>query len=322
MLVALAGTAIVRANWNELRQPTFYAHGSELPQLLSFSEQLLAAGEEYTDSYDRAVAGLTDILIAAGRPPEGAVPPVKTIVLASDLHSNRLVLPTLAEYSQGRPLFFAGDFSQLGMRWEEGVAPEIARLGDPVVAVSGNHDTGAFMQALRAAGVVVLDRRGGVVDVAGISVAGYNDPLEGGDGIADRRLELQERAFRSAQQDVVAWFDALPRRPDVVMVHQHGLATAILARAAADTAAPPLLILTGHDHRQHIDRAGDDVLVDGGTVGAGGPFGIGRASAGFALIHLTAMNLIQSVDLVQVEPLSGEGSARRVVFDTASSLAG
>jgi hypothetical protein len=208
MLVALAGTAIVRANWNELRQPTFYAHGSELPQLLSFSEQLLAAGEEYTDSYDRAVAGLTDILIAAGRPPEGAVPPVKTIVLASDLHSNRLVLPTLAEYSQGRPLFFAGDFSQLGMRWEEGVAPEIARLGDPVVAVSGNHDTGAFMQALRAAGVVVLDRRGGVVDVAGISVAGYNDPLEGGDGIADRRLELQERAFRSAQQDVVAWFDA------------------------------------------------------------------------------------------------------------------
>jgi predicted MPP superfamily phosphohydrolase len=315
-LVVLAGTAVVRADWGAVRQPTFYAHGPELPQLLSFSEQLLAAGEEYTHSYDRAVSGLTEILTAAGSSPVTGVSGVKTIVLASDLHSNSLVLPVLAQYSQGRPLFFAGDFTQLGTRWEEGVVPEIAQLGDPVVAVSGNHETHAFMQALRRAGVVVLDQRSGVVEVAGISVAGYDDPLEGGEAVADRHLALQERAFRSAQQDAVAWFDRLPRRPEIVMVHQHGLATAILARAAADAAAPPLLILTGHDHRQHVDRAGNDVLVDGGTVGAGGPFGIGTASAGFALIHLTAAHRIQSADLVQVEPLSGEGSARRIVFDT------
>jgi hypothetical protein len=73
--------------------------------------------------------------------------------------------------------------------------------------------------------------------------------------------------------------------------------------------------LTGHDHRQHVEEAGDDVLVDGGTVGAGGPFAIGESPAGFALLHLTAVNRLQSVDLVQVEPLSGEGSAQRIVFD-------
>jgi hypothetical protein len=41
---------------------------------------------------------------------------------------------------------------------------------------------------------------------------------------------------------------------------------------------------------------------------------IGEATAGFAILHLTAGNRLQSADLVQVEPLSGEGSARRLVF--------
>jgi predicted phosphodiesterase len=312
-VVALAAVALARADWGELRQPTFYAHGSELPQLLSFSEQILTAGEEYTTSYDRAVAGLTNLLAAAGRR-EKASAAAKTIVLASDLHSNTLVLPVLGQYTATRPLFFAGDFTELGTSWEDGVVPAIATLGDPVVAVSGNHDSTHLMAALRRAGVLVIDRRSGVVDVDGIAVAGYDDPLEGGPGFAGRRLALHAEERGTAYRALLAWFDGLRRRPDVVMIHQHGLARALLAHVAKESGAP-LLILTGHDHRQHIDQEGENVLVDGGTVGAGGPFAIGEAAAGFAILHLTAGNRLQSADLVQVEPLSGEGSARRVVFD-------
>ena len=43
-------------------------------------------------------------------------------------------------------------------------------------------------------------------------------------------------------------------------------------------------------------------------------FAIGESPAGLRS-HLTAANRLQSVDLVQVEPLSGEGSAQRIVFD-------
>jgi predicted phosphodiesterase len=312
-VVALAAASAARADWGELREPTFYAHGRELPQLLSFSEQILSAGEEYTTSYDRAVAGLTNLLAAAGRR-ENAPAAAKTIVLASDLHSNTFVLPVLGQYTEGRPLFFAGDFTELGTRWEDGVVPVIARLGNPVVAVSGNHDSSQLMAALGHAGVLVLDRHSGVVEVDGIAAAGYDDPLEGGPDLGGRRLLLHAEESGTAARAVLAWFDALSRRPDVVMIHQHALARALLAHVAEEPGAP-ILILTGHDHRQHIDQEGENVLVDGGTVGAGGPFAIGEARAGFAILHLTAGNRLQSADLVQVEPLSGEGSARRLVFD-------
>jgi calcineurin-like phosphoesterase family protein len=316
VVVFLAALALVNADWSALRQPTFYAHGSELPELLSFSDQILTAGETYTDSYDRAVAGLENLIAVADRrnSPRAAV---KTAVLASDLHSNGLVLPALAEYTKGRPVFFVGDFGELGTRYEEHIIPDVARLGTPVVAVSGNHDTRAFMKALERAGVIVLTRSSGVVDVDGWTVAGFQDPLEGDGGIAGRRLKLRAGGFVSARQELVSWFDRLPRRPEIVLVHQHGLAHALLDHVAAQKGVPPLLILTGHDHRQHLDRGRDDILVDGGTVGAGGPFAIGEAPAGFALLHLTGAGRLQAVDLVQVEPLSGEGSARRVVIDPA-----
>jgi predicted phosphodiesterase len=310
--VVLAGLTLVGADWNALRQPTFYAHGSELPKLLSFSDQILTAGETYTDSYDRAVAGLENLISATERP--RAAPAVKTVVLASDLHSNGLVLPVLAEYSEGRPVFFVGDFAELGTKLEEGVVPEVARLGSPVVAVSGNHDSRFLMQTLEDDGVVVLTRARGVVDIDGMTVAGFEDPLERDGGVAGHVLKLKTGERVSAAAELLASFDGLEPRPRIVLVHQHGLAHALLDHVGSKGGAP-LIILTGHDHLQHVEQRGTAILVDGGTVGAGGPFAIGESPAGFALLHLTEANRLHSADLVQVEPLSGEGSARRVVFD-------
>src|SRR5918992_1137868 len=308
-LVVLAGLALVSADWSALRHPTFYAHGSELPELLAFSDQILTADEAYTESYDRAVAGLENLISATGRPTPA--PPVKTVVLASDLHSNRLVLPVLAQYSEGRPLFFVGDFADLGTRFEEGIVPEVARSGSPVVAVSGNHDSHTLMEAFADECVIVLERASGVLDVDGIAVAGFDDPLEHDGGVAGHVLKLRVEDAVSAEAELVAWFERLEPRLDIVLVHQHGLAHALLDHVAADEKADPVVILTGHDHRQHVDEAGDDVLVDGGTVGAGGAFAIGEAHAGFALLHLTAGKRLPSVGLVQAEPPPRPGRADR-----------
>jgi predicted phosphodiesterase len=238
-----------------------------------------------------------------------------------------LVLPVLAEYTRGKTVFLAGDFSLRGTATESRLVPLIRSLGETVVAVSGNHDSRPFMRDLARAGVIVLTRDGRlladgstdgrpVVRVDGWEVAGFDDPLEAPTArFESRPLELTGAEFTEAADELRTWFAQLPSRPDIVLVHQHGLAHALLEAQGQSAGAGELLILTGHDHEQHLHEEGGVVLVDGGTVGAGGPFRIGVQSAGFAEIRFTDSGVARAVDLIEVEPLSGNASATRVVLD-------
>jgi predicted phosphodiesterase len=226
-------------------------------------------------------------------------------------------------------VFLVGDFSQLGTELEEPIAAGVASLSTTVVAVSGNHDSRSLMVALARAGVTVLTRDGllrsdgtvggsPIVDVAGLAVAGYDDPLErASTGIANHVLELSPERSELESRRIVSWFESLPARPDVVLVHQHGLAHALLD--SLDPADPAVLILTGHDHEAHYHQVGPHLLLDGGTLGAGGPFAIGEEPASFALLYLDAGLQPLAVDLIGVEPLSGEGSVQRIVLPAESS---
>ena len=329
--VALVGAGVSRFDYGALREPTFYAHGEELPRLLEFSERVLAAGQGYDDSYGEAVEGLTHLIAVAGERAEEPVLTDRAIVVASDLHSNSLVLPALEGFTSERPVFLVGDLTQRGTHYETGIVPGIARLGSPVVAVSGNHDSRPLMLAAARQGAVVLTRSGRlladgttdsdpVVLVDGLDVAGWDDPAESANGtFAGQLLELKEQALLDAGSQFVEWFEALPERPDVVLVHRHSLAHALLAELAAER-GEPVLILTGHDHRQHVEGEGGHVLVDGGTVGAGGAFGVAEDPSGFALVHLDAEDRARAVDLVEVEPASGAASAHRVVLPQPAAV--
>jgi hypothetical protein len=200
----------------------------------------------------------------------------------------------------------------------------VASLAETVVAVSGNHDSRLLMLALVRSGVVVLTREGRlqrdgssdgrpVTEIAGMKVAGYDDPLERrAPGIGEHELELSPERFEQEARALIDWFTRLPERPEIVLVHQHGLAHALLEHVEAG-GGPPLFILTGHDHELHYHRIGDHLLVDGGTLGAGGPFAIGEAPASFAVIHFGAELQPLALDLIEVEPLSGQGSIQRIV---------
>jgi hypothetical protein len=160
-----------------------------------------------------------------------------------------------------------------------------------------------------------------VVDVAGLRVAGFDDPLEWHSPDPDnpRRIfsfaELPdpEQAVERAQRDLMRWYDRLPRRPDVVLVHQNGLAQWLAATLMDRGVTRPLTILTGHDHRQHVTTYGPVTVVDAGTVGASGIYGVGRDSVGLGDLHFATTGDLEAADLIAVEPVSGAAQAQRVV---------
>ena len=315
------------------QNPSFYGRGAELAQLLNVADHAQAETQGYTSSVDRAVAGYSTLLSAAGNL---AATPVheQPAILISDLHDNELVLPALRSLVSGSPILFPGDFGQYGSRAEaRSLIPRITRLGHPIIAVSGNHDSSLFMRALAKAGVIVLTDRGrlkanGTRDgkpvqrIDDLWIAGYPDPLEwqGADPTNPHRIfsfaQLPDgnSKYAQAQAALVAWFEQLQPRPQVVLVHENGLAQTLARAVARHTGQPPLLILTGHDHKQHIDQYGNVLVVDAGTVGAGGVFGIGHEQVGMAELHLPAGAVApRAIDMIQVQPFTGAASAERVV---------
>lgn len=326
--VAFAAFVIVLAERTfdpqSFEHPTYYARGSELAQILTLVERERERSG-YSTTVERALRGFSAYLAGSG---QSGAEQTRELVLASDLHNNAMMLDPLESYVGKRPLLFAGDAGQDGNEAEvKTLAGPIAAISDRVIAVSGNHDSEALMNGLDAAGATVLDERSGLGRVAGLTVAGYDDPLvwKRADGPADNpgrifsfnEMDDSEQLYRQAERRLFGWFDGLERKPDIVLVHQNGLAQALARHLWRQGYAEPLTILTGHDHKQHIDRYGQIVVVDGGTVGAGGLFGAGEEFVGLAQLHFDAAEpVLRSVDLIRIEPLSGQAQAERVVIDS------
>ena len=154
-------------------------------------------------------------------------------------------------------------------------------------------------------------------------MAGLRDPLEGRgpDPDAPRRIFSfserpdGEREYAEAEQRAIDWFEGLPDQPDIVVIHQNGLAQALARHLSEKPDAQPVVILTGHDHVQHVDRYdGGVVAVDGGTVGAGGLLAAGQEYVGLAEIHFRGEPpILRSVDLIAFNPVSGGAQAERAI---------
>jgi predicted phosphodiesterase len=315
------------------QSPSFYARGDELAQLLQVADKAQEAERGYRNAVQRTLSGYATLLAGGARLSGADAAPRAALI--SDLHGNTVALESLERLFEGRPTFFAGDVGQAGTRAEARLlVPRLSALGRPLVAVSGNHDSSVLMRRLARAGVVVLTDRGRlradgssdgrpVQRVADLNVAGWPDPLEwrrSDPGSSRRVFSFAERPngdreYRRAQHDLVRWFDRLSPRPDVVLVHQNGLAQALASELAARDKAPRLLILTGHDHLQHVDLRGPVAVVDAGTAGAGGAFGVGTSYVGIArLFFEQGTTFPEAVDLVRIEPLSGSAGADRIVL--------
>ena len=326
-------------NADALDHPSYYARGAELIQLLDAAEKAGQAKDSYASKVEGALSGFAALL---SDPNAGSITGDRHALLVSDLHNNTLALSSLNYYAQQQPVFFDGDFGNTGDRSEiKTLVPEIAKLGKQMIAVSGNHDSHAMMLALARSGVTVLTSHGQLlptglygpseVVVDGLRVAGFNDPLEYYGPTPDdpsrvlsfAQLPDPDQATADANRHLVGWFDALPQRPDVVMVHQNGLAQNLARTLYASGYDHPLTILTGHDHIQHVNHDGPIDIVDAGTVGASGLYGVGADFVGLGDLHWEAdAPVLQAVDLVQIEPVSGVAQAQRVVLPTSCAVPG
>jgi predicted phosphodiesterase len=309
----------------DLREPVFYAQGSDIPRALEAVRDVGASARVLGDELDAQLVGLARLVSVPGRrvPVEG----LPRATIASDLHNNLLVLPVLERAARGGPLLFVGDLTDRGTPLETALTRRIVRAGAPFVFVPGNHDSDVLLSRLAREGAVVLGtegrlgvdgRRGGVVaDVDGLRIAGFDDPnmRRRADGYADRGAEVTAAGRRR----FAGWLRPLVGRVDVVMVHDPRLLDLALAELGVRPPPGPLVFVVGHTHVPGVRRVGADVtIVNGGTVGAGGTgnlrdgddVGLGR------LAYATAPFAPLSADLVAIDPGTGSSRAERIRLDT------
>jgi predicted phosphodiesterase len=315
----------------DLRAPTYYAHGPDIPRALRTIESAGSTADVLGEELDAQLVGLARLVVAPGeRAPLRGRP---QITVASDLHNNLLAIPALQRIARGSPLFFVGDLTDRGSRLESQLTQGVLRAGTRLVFVTGNHDSDVNAQELADRGAIVLTERGRllrggrlgpvVVRVAGLRVAGYGDPFRRrqarGYSSSDATIAPQPSV---AQQDVFAqWLHGLQDKVDVVMVHEPGLAAKAIADLRRAPPSHPFVLLVGHTHRADILIDRGLTVLNGGTVGAGGTGNLDeQAKIGAArLIYATVDGGVAplAADLVEIDPGSGSATARRYRLDVA-----
>ena len=309
----------------QIAHPEYYAHGPEVPKALQAIEQANSSSQVLDEELNAQLVGVARLVQGpARRRPLNTVP---RFTLASDLHNNLLALPALDTAAGGGPLFFPGDLTDSGSPFETRLVRRVVHDGNPFVFVTGNHDSDVLMRQLAAAGGIVLTQDGRllsdgkfgpkVVKVAGLRVAGYSDPY----------MRFRARHYQASgnpdptprqQNEFWRWLRPLVGKIDIVMVHEPALAKRALDELRRKPPADPLLFLVGHTHKTQLDRYPNVTVVNGGTIGAGGPTNFTDAS------NLSLARVLYSVrpsftplavDLVSIDPGTGSATAERTRLD-------
>jgi predicted phosphodiesterase len=338
-LLATAGVTAVAATLavglllpprGPLDHPTYFAHGADIPQALQALETVGRSVGTLSEDVDAQLVGLARLVLAPGE--RGVLPSSGPhLTLASDVHNNVLVLPTLRRVARGGPLFLAGDLTDRGTPLEASVTRDIARIGSPTVFVTGNHDSATLERALARAGAIVLTRWGRllpgggygpvVVNVDGLRVAGYDDPFTRREPGHERGTRPEPRTTQELQDGFARWFAPLQSRVDVVVVHEPALIEPVLRGLAERPPSHPIAFLVGHTHKQDLRVQREVVVLNGGTAGGGGTGNLAESQPiGLAQLRYAPRPFDPlAADLVTVDPASGDATARheRLMLDTA-----
>jgi predicted phosphodiesterase len=317
--------ALALAPRGSASDPTYYAHGSDIPIALRAIEAASRSAGELGGEIDDQLLGLARLVVAPGnRVPLAGLP---RLTIASDLHNNVVAISAVRRAAGGGPVVLAGDLTDRGTPQETAAVRTVARAGRPVIFVAGNHDSDRSERRLAQAGAIVLTRRGRlgddgrriVVRAAGLRFAGYESPnvRRAAQDYRDRGAQIT----RPEQQRFSAWLSALVGAVDVVVVHEPQLARLAVDELRRHPPASPVLIVTGHTHRQALDSRAGVVEVNGGTAGAGGTGNLGeRQPVGLAVVTYERPSTSTpfrplAVDFVRIAPGTGEATAQRVRLD-------
>lgn len=196
--------------------------------------------------------------------PVGVAEGTLKVLHVSDIHNNPAAYDFVEKISRsfGIDLIIdTGDLSDFGTPLEAQLTKRIRLIEVPYVFTAGNHDSPEIIKALkRLKNVVVLD--GEVREVAGLRIAGIADPSSRSAAITPPPGESVENYIQQLEKV----FSQSPTRPDLLAVHNPGIARAFVGRVP--------VILHGHDHRYSLEVIDGTVVVDAGTTGAAGVRGL------------------------------------------------
>ena len=314
----LGAVGLALAPRGKLEDPSYYAHGSDIPVALQAVESIGRTPGQISGGFRQQIVGLARLVVSPGDRPDLSGSP--RLVVASDLHNNVLLEPTLRTAAAGAPVFFAGDLTDRGSPLETGAIRPVVESGHPFVFTAGNHDSDTLSQSLAGAGAVVLTQDGRlrpdgshgatVVRVRGLRVAGYSSPNErsSAEDYRDHGAEIT----REDQRAFARWLLGIRDRVDLVMVHEPSLVEPLLPRLRRE--GTPLLMAVGHTHRPAVDSDGSVTVVNGGTLGAGGTGNLPEGLDASLAIVSYAVDPFDplAVDLVTLDPGTGETTARRL----------
>lgn len=329
---ACAGSvALLLPPRGQLDRPVYFAHGGDIPRALEAVEAVNRSGRTLTEELDAQLVGLARLVLAPGErtPIPGGTP---RLALASDVHNNFLVLPTLRHAADSGPLFMPGDLTDSGSPLEARLVQAVVHSGHPLVFVSGNHDSDTLERDLARGGATVLSQWGQllpnghrgpvVVNVAGMRVAGYSDPYMRRrathyNGANPVPTPAQQGAFDD-------WVAGVQNGVDVIMVHEPALAQQALTRLKANPPDHPILFLVGHTHVQQLQVTRNVVVLNAGTAGGGGAGNlVEHQPIGIATLTFDVRSGFRplATDLVTINPGNGAATARHEPLDLSGRTA-
>ena len=309
-------------------EPQYYAFGPDIPKALEAVETAQRSTKALDQELDAQLVGLARLVTAPANRP--ALEDRPRLTIASDLHNNIFDLPILEHTAARGPVFFVGDLTDRGSPVEAALVWRVVRVGKPFVFVPGNHDSDTLARQLSQDGAIVLTRTGrlsrngettdgdAITTVAGLRVAGYDDPFErrAGDNFADRYNRTPDP---SEVERFATWMRGVRNDADIVMVHNPALISTALTELDAEPPARPLTILVGHTHEAQLTRTAGATVINAGTVGAGGTGNLlEREKIGIARLSYEEKPFQPlAVDMVTIDPRSGSATARRERLDEA-----
>jgi predicted phosphodiesterase len=255
-VVVMAASALPGFDVGEFDELTYQGPltaGTQLLKTLTSNEGVVGAR---VDALSNKLAGLYSATLTNSLNDADEV----VILHISDLHLNPIgaqLARRLAESFDVDAVVDTGDTTSFGTRFEGPYAELLSNFPVPYLYVAGNHDSMPNRAAIKATpGVTALDRT--VVDVKGIEIAGFDDPIitTVEDVPLDQREERELAAAPALQR--------LVRRehPDVVAVHNPVILQPIVGHVP--------LAIAGHQHHFRLGaRKGTIVSVVGSTGATG-----------------------------------------------------
>jgi hypothetical protein len=134
---------------------------------------------------------------------------------------------------------------------------------------------------------------------------------------AERYHDRGAKITAAEQEAFRRWLLPLADRVDVVLVHEPSLAAPAVAELRDRRRVAPLLVAEGHTHAQAVGVRDEIATVNGGTLGAGGTGNLTESRPlGLATVTFRRGPFrLGSAGLVEVDPGSGDSTARRVRLD-------